>query len=95
MIDENDVDTNATALVRITYDAYSLVNPFYNPNAVPRESVFVDADKELYYEGEDIYYTITTENIADGTRLEYQLYGIYLSVYTTNRLHLNLLLLPK
>ena len=75
VVDENDVDTNATALVRITYDAYSLVNPFYNPNAVPRESVFVDADKELYYEGEDIYYTITTENIADGTRLEYQLYG--------------------
>jgi len=75
VVDENDVDTSATAQVRITYDAYGLVNPFYNPNAVPRESVFVEADKELYYEGEDIYYTITTENIADGTRLEYLLYG--------------------
>ena len=75
VVDEEDLDTDASALVTITYDAYSLVNPNYNPNVAPRESVSVVSDKELYYEGEDIYYTITTQNIPDGTRLQYQLYG--------------------
>lgn len=75
VVDENDVDTPATAKVQITYDAYGLVNPFYNPDLAPTEFVSVETDKELYYEGEDIYYTITSENIADGTRLEYIIYG--------------------
>ncbi|AOV58517.1 baseplate hub + tail lysozyme [Synechococcus phage S-CAM3] len=75
VVDENDTDTPATALVRITYDAYSLVNPNYNPDVAPTESVSVQADKELYYEGEDIFYTITSQNIPDGTRLEYIIYG--------------------
>ena len=75
VVDEEDLDTDASALVTITYDAYGLVNPNYNPNTVPTEFVDVTTDKELYYEGEDIYYTITTENIPDGTRLQYQLYG--------------------
>ena len=75
VVDEEDLDTDASALVTITYDAYGLVNPNYNPNTVPTEFVDVTTDKQLYYEGEDIYYTITTQNIPDGTRLQYQLYG--------------------
>ncbi len=75
VVDENDQDTPATALVKITYDAYSLVNPNYNPNVALTELVAVESDKELYYEGEDIVYTITSENIPDGTRLDYIMYG--------------------
>jgi hypothetical protein len=75
VVDEEDLDTDASALVTITYDAYGLVNPNYNPNVAPTPLVDVTSDKQLYYEGEDIYYTITTENIPDGTRLQYQIYG--------------------
>jgi hypothetical protein len=75
VIDASDVDTDAVAQVTITYDAYGLINPFYNPNTVPTETISVVSDKALYYEGEDIVYTITSENISDGTVLEYILYG--------------------
>lgn len=75
VVDEEDNDTDAVAQVTITYDVYSLVNPFYDPDLAPQESITVTTDKELYYEGEDIIYTITSENIPDGTRLNYTLYG--------------------
>ena len=35
----------------------------------------VAADKEVYEEGEDITFTITTTNVEDGTRLEHMIYG--------------------
>ena len=75
VIDADDNDTDAVARVKITYDAYSLINPFYNPGADLTPTLTVASDKELYYEGEDIVYTITSENIPDGTRLDYILYG--------------------
>lgn len=75
VIDAEGNDTEAVARVTLAYDIYSLVNPNYNPDLPLTPSLAVSADKELYYEGEDIVYTITTENIADGTRLEYIMYG--------------------
>lgn len=68
-------DTDAFADVTIVADLYSQIRPGYNPNFAPLPLVFVTSDKQLYYEGEDIIYTITTQNIPDGTRLSYVMYG--------------------
>jgi len=68
-------DTDAFADVTITYDVYDELRPNYDPGFTPFEIVNVVSDKELYYEGEDITYTITSENIPDGTRLNYIIYG--------------------
>lgn len=68
-------DTDASATVTIIDDAYPSLNPDYDPNAVGLPTYQVTTDKALYYEGEDIIYTITTENVPDGTKLSYEIYG--------------------
>ena len=68
-------DTEAFATVTIVNDAYPSLNPEYDPNFFGFPNYEVTTDKELYYEGEDIIFTITTQNVPDGTKLSYAIFG--------------------
>lgn len=65
--------TEASATVVIDSE-FELV-PGINDNVVATPTYSVVSDKPSYREGENIVYTITTTNIADGTELNYTLVG--------------------
>ncbi len=72
---DSNNDSVATEDVRIGYDLSDILFPDtdYTDENTPTYSVA--ADKEVYEEGEDITFTITTTNVEDGTRLEHMIYG--------------------
>jgi hypothetical protein len=67
------VDTNAQTSVVI--DSNYVLVPGIDDNIVFIPSYLVVSDKQEYKEGEDIIYTITTENVDDGNELQYTLFG--------------------
>jgi hypothetical protein len=67
------VDTTAQASVVI--DSNYVLVPGIDDNITLEPTYAVTSDKLEYIEGEDIIYTITTENVDDNTLLSYTLFG--------------------
>ena len=63
--DQDIVDVSTTVVIASEVLIDSSLTPTYS----------VTSDKFSYKEGETITYTITTTNIANGTLLQYTLYG--------------------
>jgi len=67
------VDTNAQTSVII--DSNFVLVPGIDDDIVSIPTYLVTSDKKEYKEGEDIIYTITTENVDNGIELQYTLFG--------------------
>lgn len=67
------VDTTAQASVVI--DSNYVLVPGIDDDITPLPTYAVVSDKLEYKEGEDVIYTITTENVDDNTELNYTLFG--------------------
>jgi hypothetical protein len=66
---------NTTANATVIIDSNYVLVPGINDDVTLVPTYNVVSDKIQYTEGEDIYYTITTENVDDNTVLSYTLFG--------------------
>jgi hypothetical protein len=64
---------NTNAFADVVIRGETEVEPTPDPTLIPSYSVV--SDKEFYIEGENIIYTITTENVPNETVLSYSLFG--------------------
>ena len=78
--DAENIDQDITTIPTVTFPITSVNTSPVVPYIVPTistvdEKYSVDTNKPVYYNGDLVTYTITTENVDDGTSLQWELSG--------------------
>ena len=78
--DAENIDQDITTIPSVTFPITSVntspVVPYILPTVLPVEEKYsIDTNKPVYYNGDLVTYTITTENVEDGTSLQWELSG--------------------